>query len=127
MDWIDWELVKVSAPPFEWIQLEDSTWDALISALAGERNVLRQLRSGRGIKADDQEIIDSTIDEHLAAAKIPHRPRGYDWFLRPPPGLPNLPALHKNLNEYIGAKNPRASHPRELRELVEAGLRLLYS
>lgn len=127
MNQLDWQLFQVAPPPSSWIKLEDSTWDALISALAGEDNVLRRLRNGSRINVDDQEIIDSTIDAYLAAADIPPRPRGYDWFLRPPPALRTLPALQSNLNEYIGERNPQASLPSELRELVAAYLRELYS
>lgn len=127
MNETNWELVRVSPPRFPWIELEESTWDAMISALACEENVLRQLRNDSEINEDDQEIIDSTIDAYLVAADLPPRPRGYTWFLRPPPGLPNLESLHKNLNEYINERSPQASLPTELREIVEACLRQLYS
>ena len=126
MNRLEWELVRVSPPPSGWIELEDSTWDATVSALAGEENVLRRLRNGSRINLDDQEIVDSTIDAYLAAADFPPRPRGYDWFLRPPPGLPTLRELHANLNEYIDERNPQASLPNELSELIKASLRELY-
>lgn len=122
----DWELVRVSLPPSGWMELEDSTWDALVAALAGEENVVRRRRNGSRTDLDDQEIIDDTIDAYLAAADIPPRPRGYDWFLRPPPGVPTLRDLHTNLNEHIGRRNPQASLPHELRELIRASLLELY-
>jgi hypothetical protein len=122
----DWELFRVSLPPSGWMELEDSTWDALVAALAGEENVLRRRRNGSRTDLDDQEIIDDTIDAYLAAADIPPRPRGYDWYLRPPPGVPTLRDLHTKLNEYIGRRNPQASLPQELRELIRASLRELY-
>jgi hypothetical protein len=123
----EWDLVQVSSPPAGWFELEDSTWDALITAMAGEKNLLRGLHQSNAFYDDDQEIIDGFIDEHLAAADLPPRPRGYEWFLRPPPGPSNLQALHEELNEFIRKHSPQASHPQELCELVKAFLHRLYS
>jgi hypothetical protein len=39
---VDWELVKESQPPPGWFELEDNTWDALISALAGGKMCIRE-------------------------------------------------------------------------------------
>lgn len=127
MTGIEWDLVKVSSPPAGWFELEDSTWDALISAMAGEENILRRLHQSKPFSNDDQEIVDGLIDEHLAAADLPPRPRGYEWFLRPPPGPSSLQALQEELNEFIRKHSPRASHPLELRDLVKAFLHRLYS
>lgn len=127
MNFTDWELVKIGHPPAPWIVLEDSTWDAMISALAGADNLVRHRQDGKQVAEEDQEIIDSTIDEYLVAAGLPPRPRGYVWFLRPPPGLPTLRSLHERLNEEINERNPRASLPGELRELLRTSLHRLYS
>ena len=124
---VNWELVEVSEPPPGWFELEDSTWDALISATAGEENVVRRKRTASGINEHDQEIIDSTTDEYLVAADVPTRPHGYDWFLRPPPELPNLDALHSRVNMFIAEREPQAFPPEKARELVEAALQKLYS
>lgn len=123
----EWDLVKVSSPPARWFELEDSTWDALISAMAGEENLLRRLHQSKTFSDDDQETIDGFIDEHLAAADLPPRPRGYEWFLRPPPGAVSLQALHEELNEFIRKHSPQASHPQDLCGLVKAFLHRLYS
>lgn len=127
MNRVNWELVKVSEPPPGWFALEDSTWDALISAMAGEENVVRRKRAASGIDEEDQAIIDSTTDEYLVAADLPTRPHGYDWFLRPPPALPDLETLHNRINTLITASEPEAFFPDDARELVEAALRNLYS
>lgn len=127
---VDWELVKESQPPPGWFELEDNTWDALISALAGEENVVRRKRISTRINDDDQEVIDSFTDEYLAAADVPLRPHGYDWFLRPPRGLPDLNAVHTRVNRFIGERLPRAFPalpPEKARELVGSVLRRLYS
>ncbi len=126
MNRTNWELVEVAEPPSGWIKLEDSTWDALIAGLAGNGNVVRCLRDASGISGRDQGIIDSTIDDHLAAADIPPRPRGYDWYLRPPRDVPDLRVLHGHLNEYISMNNPEVRLPLHLREVLEAALLHLY-
>jgi Family of unknown function (DUF5956) len=123
----EWDLVKVSSPPAGWFALEDSTWDALISAMAGEENLLRRLHQSKAFFDGDQGVIDGFIDEHLAAADVPPRPRGYEWFLRPPPRPSSLQSLHEDLNEFIRQHSPQASHPQELCALVKAFLHRLYS
>ena len=123
----NWDLVRVERPPALWITLEDSTWDAMISALAGLDNLVRNQQDDKPLSEEDQEIVDSTIDEYLVAAGLSPRPRGYVWFLRPPRGMPTLRSLHERLNTDISEKSPEASLPGELRELVQASLRHLYS
>jgi hypothetical protein len=127
MNYTDWELVKAEHPPAPWIALEDSPWDAMISALAGADNLVRHQQDEKPVAEEDQEIIGNTIDEYLVAAGLTPRPRGYVWFLRPPPELPTLWSLHEYLNEYINERNPQASFPGELRELLQASLHRLYS
>jgi hypothetical protein len=124
---VNWELIEVSEPTPGWFELEDSSWDALISATAGEENVVRRKRRSLAITEQDQEIIDTTTDEYLVAADIPARPHGYDWFLRPPPELPYLDALHSKINMIIAERAPQAFSPEKAHELVEAALRKLYS
>lgn len=124
---VDWELVKVSQRPPGWFELEDSTWDALISAVAGEENLVRQKRTTSGLGEDDQVIVDSTTDTYLTDADVPSRPHGFDWFLRPPAEIPDLGALHKRLNAFIDQRNTHASLPLELRELLEVALRQMYA
>ncbi|WP_442859043.1 DUF5956 family protein [Arthrobacter sp. CAN_A212] len=127
MSTFDWESVRVSVPPAGWVELEDSTWDALISARAGAGNVLRQVRDGSRFRADDQEVVDRTIDEYLGAAGIPPRPRGYAWFLRLPQGITNQRAFQQDLNTFITNSDPTASLPGDLSVLVSSFLQRSYS
>lgn len=123
----DWESIRVSARPAGWVELEDSTWDALISARAGAGNVVRQVRDGSRARADDQEVVDSTIDEYLGAAGIPPRPRGYAWFLRLPQGISSQRAFYQDLNAFITNSDPTASLPNDLSVLVSSFLQRSYS
>ncbi|MFC8411766.1 DUF5956 family protein [Arthrobacter sp. NPDC057259] len=54
----------------------------MLIAAVGPARVIRSLK----VRASPyQTLIDDTIDEYLAAADIPPRPRGFDWYIRTPP------------------------------------------
>ncbi|OFI39421.1 hypothetical protein BIU82_13905 [Arthrobacter sp. SW1] len=123
----DWDEIAFLDSTEGWIGLEDSTWDALISATAGSANVRRIPRLNRELSADDQAVIDEMTDLHLADAQIPLRPHGYAWFIRPTPDFATLEALHEALNRHIDKSTRPATHPAEQRDLLIDFFRESYS
>lgn len=122
-----WNTVEISRPPSEWFVLDDSSWDALISAWAGMSRLLRQPKDDQQLNGDDQEIVDSFINDHLKAANIYPRPPGYVWFLKPPPGVSDLDSLHRQLNAFIQKRSTRDALPTEVSELVKTFMELKYA
>lgn len=97
---------RIDGRPY--IELSENGWGAVIAAVAEPHRVRRGAlaiadytttivheRDGRKSSEskprseDDQRSIDDDIDEYLAAAGLPPRPRGFRWFIEVPPGVPN--------------------------------------
>lgn len=81
---MDWDLFVISKKDSGWSLLEETGWHSMLIAAVGPARVIRSLK----VRASPyQTLIDDTIDEYLAAADIPPRPRGFDWYIRTPPGM----------------------------------------
>ena len=103
-----WACPESAAAPSGWILATENGWGALAVWAAGAGNFVRVPSADRdrhGIvvhrQADGSErrelfvltkahltSIDDDIDTYLADAELPPRPRGYDWFIRCPMGIP---------------------------------------
>ena len=99
-----WASPEVAAAPAGWIPATENGWGALVVWAAGRGNFVRvpaagHNRSGTAVNRSpggserrapfllteaDLASIDDDIDTYLADAGLPPRPRGYDWFIRPP-------------------------------------------
>ena len=103
-----WACPELTAAPAGWILTTENGWGALVVWAAGPGNFVRvpiadHERHGTVVyrwadgsersepflltKADLQSI-DDDIDTYLAAAELPPRPRGHDWFIRRPSRFP---------------------------------------
>lgn len=74
--------------------------------------------------ADDQEIIDESVNSFLRDLGLPQRPSGYRWFQR----LPNDVTV-TDIDEavYAAIKDlPRDHHPAEAVPAIRAALKKLY-
>jgi hypothetical protein len=96
--------VEVNGQRFR--QLGDNGWFQLVAWFAGPRNVVRAHddRAAHTVRVTthdraggattttaprteaDQDIIEETVNEYLAEAGVPARPRGFSWHLRVPAG-----------------------------------------
>ncbi|MCB5275770.1 hypothetical protein BJG92_03323 [Arthrobacter sp. SO5] len=103
-----WGCPERAAAPDGWILATESGWGALVVWVAGPGNFVRvpiadHERHGNVVyrRADgsersqsflltkaDLQSIDDDIETYLAAAELPPRPRGYDWFIRRPSCIP---------------------------------------
>lgn len=142
-----WDLVLIAEPTDRWAELEETGWDALIAWAAGPQNLRRVLNSdvGRTVSVtctrgemteqfeepfteDDRRIVDDSVDEYLADAGIPSRPRGYRWFIRVPDAYGSARTfrddVHKAINE---AYVPTAVHPANWRPVIERVVAAVYS
>ncbi|WP_254678558.1 DUF5956 family protein [Arthrobacter sp. 24S4-2] len=99
-----WASPELTEAPAGWILATENGWGALVLWAAGQGNFVRiplADRSRQGIIVHqfpdgserrtryvpteaDLDSIDDDIDTYLADAELPPRPRGYDWFIRPP-------------------------------------------
>jgi hypothetical protein len=99
-----WACPELAEVPAGWILATENGWGALAVWAAGAGNVVRvpvadRERHGTVVhrRADGSErresfvltkadltLIDDDLDTYLAAAELPPRPRGYDWFIRRP-------------------------------------------
>ena len=103
-----WACPELAEAPDGWILATENGWGALAVWAAGPGNFVRvpiadHERHGTVVyrwvdgsersepflltKADLQSI-DDDIDTYLAAAELPPRPRGYNWFIRRPSRFP---------------------------------------
>lgn len=118
-------------------EFPESGWGALLCWIAGPENVERvprvpgdvgvtrvevvtggaSTRSQRAATADERDMVENSIDEYLAEAGVPSRPRGYRWYARP--GAPDPAGWSRALQNAIDA-DERPSDPRRVRELGEA-------
>lgn len=48
--------------------------------------------------AEDQDDIDNAIEDYLADAGLPLRPRGFRWFIEVPPGIADAEAFRRAIN-----------------------------
>lgn len=99
-----WECAEVSEAPQGWILATENGWGALVVWAAGPGNFLRvpkakgdrfgsivhrlpdggEQREPSLLTEADLSSIDDDIDFYLADADLPPRPRGFDWYIRPP-------------------------------------------
>lgn len=142
-----WEWIEVTRPTDEWAELDETGWDALIAWSAGPHNLGRLLNSdadrtvsvtcARGgvieqfeeaFTEDDRRTVDDSIDEYLADAGIPPRPRGYRWFIRVPSAYSSAEAFHDDMHKAINtAKAPESAHPANWRPIIETVVRQFYT
>lgn len=103
-----WACPEPAGAPAGWILATENGWGALAVWASGPGNFVRvpiadRERHGTVVhsRADGSErrelfvltkadlaSIDDDIDTYLAAAELPPRPRGYDWFIRRPSRIP---------------------------------------
>jgi hypothetical protein len=101
-----WECAEVSEAPQDWILATENGWGALVLWAAGPGNFVRVPKAmgdrfgkilhrlpNDGDQSEpflltdaDLSAIDDDIDNYLAEADLPARPRGFDWYIRPPSG-----------------------------------------
>ena len=99
-----WECTELSEAPKNWIRATENGWGALVLWAAGHANFARVRSAARDryglvvrrrpegeeqrqpflLTEGDLSSIDDDIDVYLAAADIPPRPRGFDWYIRRP-------------------------------------------
>lgn len=101
----------------DYLELSENGWGAVIAAVAGSEKVRRvplrlseyTVRTSwehegehrtevRERNAEDQESIDEAVEEYLADAGLPARPRGCRWFLAVPPGVADAPGFWRTVN-----------------------------
>lgn len=117
-------------------EFPESGWGALLCWIAGPENVERiprphgdggvtrvevvtggaSARSERATTADERDLIDNSIDEYLADAGVPPRPRGYRWYARP--GAPDPATWSRALQNAVDADGG-PSDPHRVCELGE--------
>gem|GEM_PF-5455434 len=117
-------------------EFPESGWGALLCWIAGPDNVARvsrlpedvgvtrvevvtggaSARSERATTDDERNLVDDSIDEYLAEAGVPARPRGYRWYARQ--GAPDPAAWSRALQDAVDADG-RPSDPHRVRELGE--------
>ncbi|WP_338112569.1 DUF5956 family protein [Paenarthrobacter ilicis] len=99
-----WACPELSETPQDWIVATENGWGALVLWAAGPDHSAR-VRAAPGprygvmsrrlpeggeesrpykLTAADLSLIDDDIDEYLAEAGIPPRPRGFDWYIQRP-------------------------------------------
>ncbi|MEK0156993.1 DUF5956 family protein [Arthrobacter oryzae] len=99
-----WASPELTEAPAGWILATENGWGALVLWAAGQGNFVRvpladrdrhgiivqkfpdgsERRAPFVLTEADLQSIDDDIDTYLADAELPPRPRGYDWFIRPP-------------------------------------------
>ncbi|KUM37510.1 DUF5956 family protein [Arthrobacter sp. EPSL27] len=99
-----WACPELAEAPAGWILATENGWGALTVWAAGAGNFVRVPVAGRARQGNvvhrwpdgiertevftlteaDLASIEDDIDAYLADAELPPRPRGYDWFIRPP-------------------------------------------
>lgn len=143
-----WGARQASAAPDGWIPATENGWGALVVWAAGPPNVVRvpaaprdretvvvtrdsdgrQTREPSRLTDADLESIDDDIDSYLAEAGLPPRPRGFDWYLRPPGAAAASPdGFWAAVWEATTAGLPDDRlHPSQLRVAAAAALDRLY-
>lgn len=143
-----WGAGQASAAPEGWIPATENGWGALVVWAAGPLNVVRvaaaprnretvvvtgysdgrEVRKASRLTDADLESIDDDIDSYLAEAGLPPRPRGFDWYLRPPGAAAAGPdAFWAAVWEAATAGLPHDGlHPSRLRVAAVAALERLY-
>jgi hypothetical protein len=142
-----WDDVIVEEPSERWLELDDNGWNALIAWAAGAKNLRRTPVSDEGKTVDvttvregvtevrsipftkeDRRIIDESVDEYLAAAGVPPRPRGYVWFIRTPERCPTSRAFWEELTAAINMATTRISMtPGEWRPVIDRVVQGFYA
>jgi hypothetical protein len=143
-----WGAGQASTAPEGWIPTPENGWGALVAWAAGPLNMVRvpaaprnretvvvtQYSDGRVTREPslltdaDLESIDDDIDSYLAEAGLPPRPRGFDWYLRPPAAAAGGPdAFWAAVWEGATAGLPNdGMHPSRLRVATAATMARLY-
>lgn len=143
-----WECVDIApSAPGVWAELAETGWDAVIAWSAGAENLGRLLssdvgrtvsvvctrggvveRSEEAFTEKDRQVVDEDVDEYLAAAGIPPRPRGYRWFLRVPSAYHSGDAFLEDVyGAVISAESIGPAHPAQLRPIIETVIHRFYT
>lgn len=142
-----WDRVRIDEPTDRWAELDETGWDALIAWAAGPQNLRRVPGSDAGrivsvtrtrggvteqfeepFTQDDRRLVDDSVDEYLAEAGIPSRPRGYRWFIRVPDPYGSARAFHEIVHKaIIKAYVPTPVHPANWRAVIERVMADVYS
>lgn len=120
MSAVDWEQVRPLQTPAGWERLPGNGWGAVIGAAAGVARLRRHpsdraehqtqvtMQVGRRVRrwteprsVSDQNDIDEAANEYLAAAGLPARPAGFDWFIRKPTGFSGAVTFHDTVSARI--------------------------
>ncbi|MGO4383373.1 DUF5956 family protein [Specibacter sp. RAF43] len=115
-----------------WAVLDENGWGAMIGWAADADNLARRPVSdeGRtvmviveraGVPASSEEsfspadrvFVDDSIDEYLAQAGIPPRPRGWTWLIRVPAGYSSGQDFFDSINEELNTFEPAPVRPSE--------------
>ncbi|MFI6819792.1 DUF5956 family protein [Micromonospora sp. NPDC050187] len=76
--------------------------------------------------AEDQQMIDDSINEYLGDAGIPARPAGFRWFLRLPTGYTG-PEIESRVNRGVGRLPADHVHPAQLAPRIREVLGDVYA
>lgn len=118
-----WELIPIANKPDGSALLDETGWHSLLIMAAGPSNVVRVPKTEAAKYQDD---IDDSIDEYLADAPLPPRPRGFDWYLKLPEGL-SLRDINSALNEAARDRASLAPRPDELLRLFHEVVGRMYA
>lgn len=135
-----WNDVPVQAPEQGWELLPEDGWFAMIGWACGVSNMRRFPASDEGktvrvtciengtertylepFGAEDRANVVESVNGYLADAGIPHRPSGFDWYLRVPNSWPNgsspLDALSSRI---LGRQQANETRPNQILEIMES-------
>lgn len=85
------------------------------------------MRSEAPFTPADRAIIENSIDEYLAEAGIPARPRGWDWLIRLPNGYASGTILFDRIDAELNACEPAPVRPSEWLPIMRETMRRLYN
>ncbi|MGO4383431.1 DUF5956 family protein [Specibacter sp. RAF43] len=127
--WADATVIEKGSD--RWAVLDENGWGAMIGWAAGGDLARRPLADeGRtvmvtveraGFSASSEEpfsradrvLVDDSIDEYLAEAGIPARPRGWVWLIRVPDSCPSGKDFFDRINEELNTFKPAPVLPSE--------------
>lgn len=120
MSFMNWEQVRLLQDPAGWERLPENGWGAVIGAAAGTERLARRptdraehqtrvtVQVSRRVRrwteprsVNDQTDIDEAANEYLAAAGLPARPAGFDWFVRTSSGFSSAATFYDAVSAQI--------------------------